>query len=268
MNLKNIQEKLGLKSRSKTYKVGIALGGGGARGFVHLGVLKALNEQGIIPEIIAGTSAGSLAGIFIADGKSPEETHELLKEKDLFGYSKIPWSTDGLLNLDGLKTLLENEISAERIEDLQIPLIVTVTNLNRGAVMYLAEGPLIESVIASASVPFIFTPIEMNGHKYADGGIVDNLPIKPLVDQCDIIIASSISPIEETDDLDSILKISGRTFQLSINAQTKEIEKNCSIFIEPDGIRGFQLFDTSNADELFEIGYEYVRKMDNKLAES
>ena len=201
------------------------MGGGGARGFAHLGVLEALNENGINLDIIAGTSAGSMVGAFIAAGKKPKDVLNLLKEKDLFGYSKIHWPKEGLFSLDGLGEVLRKEISINRIEHLKIPLIITVSNMNKGAVEYLEEGDLVDSILASGSIPFVFKPVEIDGYKYVDGGILDNLPVEPLLEKCDKVIAVSISPLEETDDLDNLLKISARTFQMSVNAQNKSFKK-------------------------------------------
>ena len=90
---------------------------------------------------------------------------------------------------------------------------------------------------------------------------MDNLPIKPLMEECDKVIAISISPIKETNDLDNLIKIASRTFQLSVNAQNNELQKSCTLFIEPEGIRSFDLFDVKQADDLFELGYDCVNSV-------
>ncbi|MEO9485279.1 MAG: patatin-like phospholipase family protein [Ekhidna sp.] len=263
MSFKSFIRKLGSSDQnSKPHKLGIALGGGGARGFAHLGAIQGLSEQGIRPDMIAGTSAGAMVAAFIASGKEPKEIHDLLKEKDLFGYSKIQWPKEGLFSLDGLGKVLAKEISIDRIENMRTPLIITVSNLNKGIVQYLTKGNLVDAVLASGSIPFIFKPVEIDGCKCADGGIMDNLPLKPLLEKCTKVIAISISPIEETDDLDNLVKISARTFQLSVNAQNNELQKDCTLFIEPNGIREYDLFDIKKADELFEIGYESIQNAD------
>lgn len=260
MGISTIIDKLGLGASDS--QIGIALGGGGARGFVHLGVLDALNEQGVVPDVITGTSAGAIVGALIADGMAPRKAHALLKKKDFFGYSKFQWPKDGLFGLDGLEEVLKAALSVEKIEETSIRFIPTVTNLNTGKVEYMTEGPLVQSVLASASIPFIFKVMEIEGSKYADGGILDNLPLRPLLDLCQKTIAVSISPVRESDDLDSIVKIAARTFQLGVNAQNQDIESKCTLFIEPDGIEKYDLFDNKQADELFEMGYEHVKKLD------
>lgn len=258
-----LKKVLGL-SKQKPHRIGLALGGGGVRGFVHLGVLKALQEQGISYDIISGTSAGSLAGVFLATGMAPDAIHELLKAKDIFGYSRFHWPKDGLFKLNGLREVIEKNIKTEYIEDLPTPLMVTTTNLNKGCVEYMSQGKISEVVLASASVPFLFAPIDINGEKYSDGGIFDNLPIKPLLDQCQQVIAVSVSPVEETKDLNSLIKVAARTFQLSVNANSTNAVHDCHLLIEPEGIGKFDLFDTSEADRLFEIGYTYTSKLNVK----
>ena len=255
------------KKRSLPYRVGLALGGGGARGFIHLGALQALTERGVHPEIIAGTSAGSIVGAFIASQRDPIETHKILKEKSLLGYSKIHWPKEGFFSLEGLRRTIEREIEYQNIEELPMPLLVTATNLNLGTTDHFAQGKLADAVIASSSIPFVFKPVQINGHKYADGGILQNLPVAPLVSLCEHIIAINISPVEETDDLNSLVKVAARTFQLTVNAQTKASERMCSLFIEPSGIRNFDIFDLKKADQLFEMGYYHVTKMDDRLLE-
>ena len=257
MALSSFIQKLGFGS-GKPYQTGLALGGGGARGFAHLGVIQRLKEKGIQPQIIAGTSAGALAGAFIAAGHEPRKVLDILKKQDVLSYSKIRWPRYGLFNLDGLRKVLKKEIQQTRIEELETPLIITVTDLNEGKAVYLDKGDLVNAVLASTSIPFVFALVELNGVKCADGGIMDNLPVKPLMDKCKKVIAVSISPIEETSDLDNLFKISSRAFQLAVNAHTENLRKHCSRFIEPEGIREYDLFNVKQADALFQLGYDSV----------
>ena len=122
------------------YDLGIALGGGGARGFAHLGVLKALEEKGIVPDICAGVSAGAVAGAFWAAEKDIDETFNLLKSKKILNYSKVLWPKRGLMNLSGLKRDIENNIPFENIEDLPRPFFIGVSNLSNGCAEYIKEG--------------------------------------------------------------------------------------------------------------------------------
>lgn len=243
-------------------KIGIAMGGGGARGFAHLGIVKALMERGIKPAQYSGVSAGAIAGALLADGMSPDEAHRVLKDKGLFNLGKIQLPTNGLLKFDGLREELEKALSVELIEDLKIPFTVAASNLNKAKIEYFSSGNLAQIVTASASIPILFTPVEINGCLYSDGGMYDNLPTKPLQESCDYIIACSISPVKETDELDSLKKIGSRVFQLMVNANTKSSKTECDMLIEPEGMREYDILSSSAADELFELGYEYTSKLD------
>lgn len=242
-------------------KIGLALGGGGARGFIHLGAIKALYEEGIYFDEIAGTSAGAIAGALIAAGKNPIEAHEILKRRDFFGYSKFNIPRIGLFSLDGLTQLINDELETKTFDELKIPFYATATNLNTGKIEYLNKGSLSKAVTASSSIPFLFKPIHINGSKYSDGGIIDNLPIKPLQKNCKKIIAINISPIEEKDNLNSILKVAARTFELCVNSRAQMIKPKCSLYIEPENIGRYDLFDIKKADELFNLGYEHTRQL-------
>ena len=96
---------------------------------------------------------------------------------------------------------------------------------------------------------------------------MDNLPIAPLTDRVENIIAVNISPIEKSDELDSMVKIAGRVFQMSVSAQTHSRKEKCMLFLEPQGVRGYELFDVKKADELFELGYKHVMDLNFDPAE-
>ncbi len=247
------------------YKIGIALGGGGARGFAHLGALAALEEKGIKPDVISGVSAGSLVGVFLASGKSPNEVMKLMKENDITDYAKITMPVNGLLNLGNLENILNDQIDVDQIEELELPFIITVSNMFKGEVEYVKEGPIVDYVTASASIPVLFSPVEINKKLYSDGGLFDNLPIEPLKECCEKVIAISISPVQEINKLDNLVEMAARTFQLAVNNHRSEIEEHCDLFIEPKGLEKFGILDTSNADQLFEIGYDHVKGMKNDL---
>lgn len=246
----------------KKYNLGITLGGGGARGFAHLGIMEALYEQSIYPDIISGVSAGSIAGVFLADGKSPQETLKILKQKGLFSYSTIILPKTGLLKLDGLEHELENDISVENMQDLKTPLIAAVVNLNQGHVEYLSKGPIEKIILASSSIPVLFEPVEINGMMYVDGGLFDNVPAEPLQNICEKIIAVDISPVQPKEKLENLVQIATRTLQLSMNATTKGLKDKCDLIIAPEKCSEYEILKASHADELFEVGYEYTRRLE------
>ena len=192
------------------YSLGLVLSGGGARGFAHLGVAKAMYEKGIKPDIISGVSAGSIAGAFLASGMDPDDIFELLKEQDFMKISHFKMSKQGFIRLDGLKQQIKLHIPFKNLEDLPTPLIVAVCNLNKARIEYISRGPLADIVEASSSIPVLFSPVKMGTDLYVDGGVLDNLPIKPVRKICDKIIAVNISPIHDTEKLENMLQIAAR----------------------------------------------------------
>ena len=247
---------------NKKHKVGIALSGGGARGFAHLGVLKALEEKGIKPDIISGTSAGAIAGVYIASGKSPDEVHEIIKKRKLIDFVQVRMPRTGLLNLEKLRNSLSEQISVNKIEDLELPFIVAVSDIVNGKIKYFDKGPLVKLVQASASIPVLFAPVEIDGLLYSDGGLFDNLPVKPLREITKKLIAVNVSPINKTDRLKNLIQIAARTFHLSVSSTITGIEEQCDLVIEPPELDKYEILDASKADEIFDIGYEYCKGLD------
>jgi len=242
----------------ESYKLGFSLSGGGARGFAHLGIIQALYEYEIYPDAIAGVSAGAIAGVFIASGMNPKHVFDLLKDYGLFEYSRIRLPKDGLLSLDGLKKLVEKECPVKRIEDLQTKMWVVVTNLNKGCVEYLDEGDIHKLVMASSSIPVIFAPVKIHHYNYVDGGVMDNLPVKPLLASCEKVIGININPLNEEHKLENLIQIASRVFHLSVNANALANKRKCDLVIEPEALSHFDLLDSSKADELYKAGYEYT----------
>jgi len=250
------------------YQTGLVLSGGGARGFAHLGIIQALSEKGIKPDVISGVSAGAIVGAFIASGRPPHEVHQLLKNKGLLKYSKIHLPVDGLLRLDGLKEVLAKEIPYARLEELPIPLFVGISNLNEGRVEYHNRGELPLTVLASASIPILFSPVEINGCQYVDGGLFNNIPTKPIENDCHRLIVSNIHPLDKSGKLKNMVQIAVRTFHLSILSKNHEARKKADIFIEPEELSGYEILDIKHADEVFEVGYNAVKKLDPTLFET
>ncbi len=250
---------------AKKYKTGLALSGGAARGLAHLGVVKALYEKGIKPDVISGTSAGSVAGAFLADGHDPEKMLDIFLEKKLYQFLGLTFGKLGLLKISGLRDVLKKHLKAKKFEDLEIPLYVACTNLNSGEVEYFSEGDLLERVVASSSIPVLFTPVNMNGSLYADGGILDNLPVTPIRKKCKKLIGVHVNYTGPEKEIDSMIKIAERSFHLSTGARIREVAEECDLFIEPEELKKYGLLDVDKGKKMFEIGYKEAKK---KLKES
>lgn len=237
------------------YNTGLVLSGGGTRGFAHLGVLKALNEAGIYPDVVSGTSAGALAGLMYCDGISPTETLKIMKGSRLLNYMRPTMPRDGLLQLSGIKKILEDHVTARRFEDLKIPLYVSATDLNNGRPVYFSRGDLLEVVIASASIPVLFKPVVINDIFYADGGILDNMPVLPIENLCRAIIGSFVNPVGKEKSFHNLIKITERTFTIMMAKEIIEKSRRFNLFISPAELRDYGILNPEDAEDVFRIGY-------------
>ncbi len=249
----------------KKYGIGISLSGGGVRGFAHLGVLQALNEKGIFPEILSGSSAGAIVGAFYCAGYSPRDVFEILKNKKFSDFSKVHIPKDGLFSISNLKLILEKNIKQPNIEDLILPFYVCISNLTTGRAEYHNKGNLSTIVQASAAVPIVFSPVKIGDSLFVDGGLTDNLPVRPLVRQCEYIIGVNIFPNESVSKLDNIFQIATRSFQINMNNNMKYVRAKCSLLIEPENISKYYSLEMKHQEEIFEIGYNCAKKMKIKL---
>ena len=240
----------------KKYKTGLVLSGGGTRGFAHLGVLKALEEQGIKPDIISGVSAGSIAGALYADGNDPEEVFKQLSNHRLLDYLEFTIPQKGMVNMSGFEKTLKKLLRSKTFEELGIPLIVFAVNMNTAEYVRFDKGELISAVKASSSIPVVFPPVKIGDSYFSDGGIINNFPVEVLRDCCKTIIGVNVNPIGKVSKLGSLKQIAERTFHITLRYQASDKEDMCDIYIEPEKLDQYGLLDVSKAQDIFEIGYE------------
>ncbi|MDR0668252.1 MAG: patatin-like phospholipase family protein [Prevotellaceae bacterium] len=241
------------------YKTGLVLSGGGAWGFAHIGLIRALEERGIVPDIIAGTSIGAIIGACYADGYASNELLQIVEHVHMSRLATIHLPTKGLLELTWPEKLLQSILRAKTFEALKTPLVVAATNLSKGEIVHFRTGLLIEKVIASASVPVIFTPREINGDEYVDGGLLDNFPVTAIRDECEQIIGMHVQPKQYGEKLTNLLHIAGQSFLLAVRMQGYSQAHLCDLFIEPD-LTGFRFFDFSDAKKIAQSGYDAAQK--------
>jgi NTE family protein len=239
----------------KQYKIGLVLSGGGARGFAHLGVIQALNESGIFPDVISGTSAGALIGVLYADGYTPKKILALISCVSRLDFMRPALPREGLLQINGIIKIMRSSLRAKKFSELKIPLFVSATDMNNGKAVYFSEGDLFDPVIASASIPVLFQPVKINDISYVDGGVLDNLPIKPIENKCLILIGSFVNAVGYQEKVTGLINIAERTFMLSMSKEISEKAKKFDLFIAPAEMRNYKILDPDKANELFEIGY-------------
>lgn len=256
----------------KLHSIGLALSGGGARGIAHLGVIKALEEIGITPQVISGTSAGAIIGALYAHGYSTNEILKIILEIKAYKFLKPALNTKGFLKMEAISTFLANYIPENDFSTLKIPLEVAVTNIRTGKTEYFNSGELHPIICASCCIPVLFNPIKYKGEQYIDGGILNNLPVEGIRNKADIIIGSHSNPIDQNFEVKNFSSVIERALMLAITSNVKLSDQHCDFLIEPVGLEIFKVMDMSKAKDIFRIGYqqavEQLEAMDikNKLS--
>jgi NTE family protein len=243
---------------SKQKKIGLALSGGGIRGIAQLGALKALYEHDVKPNVIAGTSAGSIVGAFTAAGYAPEEIFEIVVKEKIFSYRNILFGKAGLFDMKSFERLYAKYIPKDDFDSLEIPLYVMATDIVKAKSVTFNQGPLYSALLASCCVPLVFLPVQREGMILLDGGITNNFPTDVIRDKCDYLIgihvnslSSDIEQIHMKDTLD-------RSFHIVIGQSVTDRAELCDLLIEPPDMSRFGMFDFRKMKEIFNVGYEHT----------
>lgn len=240
-------------------KNGLVLSGGGVRGVAHLGILKALEDHEIKIQQISGTSAGSIIGALYAAGHSVDDILKMITDIKAFRLLQPALSWKGFLNMEVVERFLEKYLP-DTFEELHLPLYVTATNLRKGVSESFSKGMLRKAICASSCIPVLFNPVEYQGELYIDGGILNNLPVDPIRDSCDVIIASHSNPIDNDFNPKNARFVMERALMMAITQNVYHRKPLCDVFFEPKGLEPYKVLDISKAKEIYQIGYDYARK--------
>jgi len=249
-------------------KIGLVMSGGGARGMAHAGVLKALDEIGIKIDMISGTSSGAVIGALYADGLTPVEIFKIGDIKNLIGWKGISFGLKGLLKTDPIKFLLIKNLKSKTFEELRIPLTVCTTDFRNATSVYFSSGDLVPPIVASCSVPLMFSPVIINGRPMVDGGLLDNLPVEPLIGQFDRVIGVHVNPVQPVEKPIPVTRILERCFHMAIANNIRHKISQFNVFIEPPELAKYAVFDKTHADEIFRIGYDAVMQKEAEIIKS
>lgn len=263
-------------------KIGLALGGGGVRGLAHLSALQVLEEEGIRPVAIAGTSMGALIGAFFARGMSAEEiwtrvdAHLVLgdqpfreireKRKTLFHwlrFFRLVHRPGALLSADGFLDYLRDGLGATTFEELDLPFHVVATDFHAMEKVVFSSGPLLPALKASMAIPGVFEPVVFEGRVLVDGGISDNLPWQALSDRCDAVIAIDVPPSRGTksDKIPGPVDLFVECFEALIAQGTRRRleEDPPALYFQPD-LRGVRTLDINKVEDVLEQAAEEMER--------
>ncbi|MCI5797364.1 MAG: patatin-like phospholipase family protein [Firmicutes bacterium] len=248
--------------KNKKVKIGLALGGGGARGYAHLGAIKAFEEYGIKFDFIAGTSAGAFTGAFLASGWSFEQMYSIAKEfrrKDI-RRNKIPFMPS---TTEGIQEIVVNNLGDIDITETKIPFCAVAVDVLSTQECLITKGNLAKAVAGSCAVPGIFQPVEFEGRALADGGLQNTLPSNvPKLFGCDYVIAVDVNA-KRTYGASStkILDVMGATIRILMKRNAEKGYEYADVVLTPETKR-FKSTSLEGFDDMIEEGYlEAIDKM-------
>jgi len=276
----------GCIGRSGEPRIGLALGGGGAKGLAHILMLETLDELGIRPHVIAGTSIGAIIGALYAAGLSGKEIRAQVEqffvdqdeaERSLFALPKsLRWldfidpalASGGLLDSSDFIAWLGEVLPVTNFGDLEIPLTVVAAELLTGQEVIMKSGALLPALQASMAVPGVFPPVEVNGHSLVDGGVANPLPYDRVQDDCDITIAIDVSGsrhLEDGETLTSMGVLMQSFTAMSRNILVEKLKRQQpAVYIRPD-IRNVKMLEFYKAREVFEQARPAQQQLINEL---
>lgn len=260
-NIDGLLDKIGFLKSGPT--IGLALSGGGARGFFHVGVLMALEKFNMVPQIISGVSAGSIVATLYAAGLEPSDIVECFMAGQKISYF-TEWAIpkEGFMRLTKFEKMFDSWLPVKYLEELNMPTVVCATNFDEGKSVGWAKGEIVPRVMASCSIPIIFTPVKINGTTYVDGGVLRNLPAWAIRNHCNILFGSNCNPLNRNYRYgSSIIDVALRTFHLMAKANSLPDINLCDHIITAESLSKKKTFDLSDIHKTVIYGYDTASRV-------
>lgn len=240
--------------------LGLALGGGAVLGFAHVGLIEVLEEYGIRPDRLSGTSAGALVAALYAFGTPPARIRELLMPLSWRKVSSLSASSLGLLGNTAMGEMLQDELGDVDLRDAPIPLAVVAADIHTGETVVLREGPLGDAVRASAAIPGIYAPVRIGDRLLVDGGIVENVPVRPLRAMgADVVVAATLGEALDFQPVRTMVGVLTNAFLIAVYTATRlDLKAGVDVLIEPDLVV-HNHWDIRQRDPLIEKGRDAGR---------
>jgi NTE family protein len=250
-------------------RVALVLGGGSAKGFAHVGVIRVLEQEKIPIHMIIGSSVGSLIGGMYAsnlDSFQLEWTAFKIDRSDILDFSVV-YSKFGPVQGARLEAFVEQAVAAKKVEDTKIPFYPIATDLNTGETVVLAKGSMARAIRASSAIPGIFVPVAFGNRTLVDGGVTDNLPCDiARAKGADIVIAVNIIKDVKDNDITSLIDVIAQSANIMMHESTKTKLPYADVVIEPN-TRNVGMFDFSQKKLLMEEGIKAARLAVPKIRE-
>jgi NTE family protein len=241
--------------------IGVALGGGFARGLAHIGVLKVLEEEGIPVRMIAGTSVGAIMGATYCSGLTIEELEEIAHKVRFTSFARWTLSRYGFATNDRMTSFLARTLKVQTFEELRIPLSVVATDFNTGKGAVFSSGSIVDPVRASCAYPGMFLPVEIQGRWLVDGMLSHPVPTRPLREMgAERVLAVHLKgQWSKTSAPRHFFDVIGQSFAIAQDMTSSLWRSAADVVIEPD-VAGFDYDDFKRADELIRVGELAMRR--------
>jgi len=253
----------------KVLHLGLALGGGAARGFAHVGVIQVLEEAGIQPDLVVGTSAGSLVAALYASGKNSAQLKrvaETMEEAEITDWM-MPILNRGALRGEALARYVNNQVGGRLIEQMKLPLGIVATDLHSGEPVLFRRGNTGSAVRASSAVPAVFQPVKIGAREYVDGGLVSPVPVRQARDMgANVVIAVDISTDPEGSPASDTFQILMQTFNIMGKSLNTVLLKDADVVVKPS-LMGVKSADFAARRRSIEAGREAMLKQLPRLKE-
>lgn len=229
----------------------------------HIGLLEALSSRGIAPALISGTSVGAIIGALYANGSNSAEMLDFFRHTPLLRYNFLSINKPGFLDTDRYENIFRTYFPEDSFSALSRELYVTATNLQKGIQEVFHEGRLIRPLLASAALPPVFSPVEINGCLYADGGILNNFPSEPIAKRCTFLIGSNVSVVREVgrEAIHTSLQLTHRTTSLMIYAINSGKMAGCQLLFEPRDLENIGVLDKKSLEKAYNLGYDHAQRV-------
>ncbi len=249
-------------------KWALALGGGAARGFAHVGVIQVLEKEGLLPDLVVGTSAGSLVAALYASGKSAAELEQaaLQMDESTIADWTLPLFNRGVLRGDALAKYVNQQVKNRQIQEMKLPLGILATDLVSGDGVLFQRGDTGTAVRASSAVPGVFVPVAIAGREYVDGGLVAPVPVLQARQMgAELVLAVDISSPPQANTSDAF-KVVLQTFSIMGQSINRMVLQQADVVVRPP-LAGVGSADFSNRQRSIAAGADAMRSLLPKLKE-
>ena len=243
-------------------EIALVLSGGGVKGYAHIGLIKALEEEGIFPSIVSGTSFGAIVGAYYCASFSADEMFSILRKAKFIDPLSLTIKKAGIINIEKLTEFYAKDFPKNSFEALDRKLYVTSSVMNTNQPRVHEKGELIQKVLASACFPGVYAPVNIEGEHHMDGGITCNFPSEPVQDLEMPKIGSYVCFVgdRESKKINSTIRMLVRSSQMMLWHMSQPKFHKMDYLFCPEELSNIGFFDGRKIDEAYQIGYENAKR--------